>query len=355
MRTDENYLRENGIVLSSSSTTNKNDTDDVPDYNEAFPRLTSTGQLYINHSNPFFSLSSFNGTNAMNSTTSSLYSSTKIDEDRRRKQAIHEKSATTKIVRATSYRKILKFLLFFFKIEIPPEERVLENIRRVGNQSTRNSSANNSGPPLQKICTRIQKETCKTKNNLFILFYFFRIYLATNITFFNKDQTLIVTITGRPEQVRSAQVQILRELQKPVKISVNVPLDFHKFIIGTRGTTLKLLEQETLTRIAVPSPESQSNLILVSGAKDNVKLCEQKILELYHIQFNKGYERLLIPHLYHPWIRYQLVDELYRQLNVKINLPPPIKQTDEISIRGEREPVEQAKIRIMQFFKNLVK
>jgi hypothetical protein len=136
---------------------------------------------------------------------------------------------------------------------------------------------------------------------------------------------------------------------------VNIPLDFHRFIIGSRGSTLKLLEQETLTRIAVPPQDSQSNGILISGAKDNVKLCEQKILELYHIQLNKGFERLSIPYLYHPWIRYQLVDELRRQLNVTIDLPPPIKQTDEISIRGEREPVEQAKIRIMQFFKNLVK
>jgi len=114
MTTDENYLRENGLTigLSSSSTSNKNDLDDVPDYNEAFPQLTSTGQLYLNHSNPFFSLSTFNGTNAMNNTTSSLYSSTKIDEDRRRKLAIHEKSATTKIVRMISFRKILKFPFF---------------------------------------------------------------------------------------------------------------------------------------------------------------------------------------------------------------------------------------------------
>ncbi len=179
--------------------------------------------------------------------------------------------------------------------------------------------------------------------------------LATNITFFYKDQTLIVTITGRPEQVRSAQAQTLRELQKPVKIAVNIPLDFHRFIIGQRGSTLKQLEQETLTRIAVPPQDSQSNAILIQGAKDNVKLCEQKILELYHIQLNKGFERLSIPYIYHPWIRHQLVDELHRQYNVTVDLPPPIKQTDQITVRGERESVEQAKARIMQFYKNLVK
>jgi hypothetical protein len=246
--TDENYLRENGLtdtngIILTSSTKHKHDSDDIPDYNEAFPQLTSTGQFDINHSNIFFPPSSLNGLGAVGNNTSS-YTATKFDEDRRRKLAIHEKSATTKI------------------IEIPPEERVVENIRRNGNQLTRNTGANNlpniAGQPLQKICTRIQKET------------------STNITFFNKDQNLIVTITGRPEQVRAAQVQILRELQKPVKIAVNIPLDFHRFIIGSRGATLKHLEQETLTRIAVPPQDSQSNAILVSGAKDNVKLCEQK-------------------------------------------------------------------------------
>ncbi len=100
--TDENYLRENcltntiGIVLPSS---NKSDIDDVPDYNEAFPQLTSTGQYDLNRSNTFFFSSAFNRTSSMaTSSSSSLYSSTKFDEDRRRKLAIHEKSATTKIV-----------------------------------------------------------------------------------------------------------------------------------------------------------------------------------------------------------------------------------------------------------------
>jgi rRNA processing protein Krr1/Pno1 len=325
-----NYTRESGLndttgMVLGSSTSKKTDSDEVPDYNEAFPQLISAGQVDVNRANTFFSsafpLSSNgnNSTGAMANTTTSLYSSTKNDEDRRRQMAIHASSATTKI------------------IEIPPDERVLDKVdnnRRGGNQSSRNTGANN-GQPLQKLCTRIQKET------------------STNITFFYKDQTLIVTITGRPENVRAAQVQILRELQKPVKLSVNVPFDFHRFIIGQRGSTLKLLEQETLTRITVPPQDNLSNIITVIGAKDNVKLCEHRILELYHTQFNKGFERLSIPYLYHPWIRYQLVDELHQQLNVTIDLPPPIKQTDEITVRGEREPVEQAKARILQFYKSL--
>jgi hypothetical protein len=178
--------------------------------------------------------------------------------------------------------------------------------------------------------------------------------LATSITFLYKDQTLLVAITGTAEQVRLAQVQIRREIQRPVQLSVNIPLDFHRFIIGTRGATLKLLEQETLTTIKVPQQDTQSNGIIVTGAKDNVKLCEQKILQLYHAQLNKGFERLTIPYLYHPWIRHHLLDDLQQQLSVTIHMPPLMKQVDEIRVCGEREPVEQAKSRITQLYKTLV-
>ncbi|CAF3329186.1 unnamed protein product [Rotaria socialis] len=325
---DDNNLRETGIASKTSSVSKKLEIDEVPDYNEAFPQLISAaGHVDINRSNTFFSTSfpssSSNGNNstgAMGNTTTSLFSTAKADEDRRRKMAIHASSVTTKI------------------IEIPPEERALDNSgRRTGNQSSRNAGANNnnSGQTIQKLCARIQKET------------------STNITFLYKDQTLIVTITGRPEHVRAAQVQIVREIQRPVQLSVNVPLDFHRFIIGPKGATLKQLEQETLTRITVPPQDKPSNAITVLGAKDNVKLCEHRILELYHTQFNKGFERLSIPYLYHPWIRNLLVEDLHRQLNVTVDLPPPIKQTDEITVRGERESVEQAKAKILQFYKSL--
>jgi len=329
---DNNFSRENGLnetttwttatTTTDSSVSKKSDADEVPDYNEAFPQLRSSGQV-IPRPNAFFGSTysqSTNGTDAVNNSTANN-TSAKADEDKRRKLALHASTITTKI------------------IEIPPEERVLDkndNSRRTGNnQSSRNTGANTNGQPLQKLCLRIQKET------------------STNISFLYKDQLLIVTITGRPEQVRLAQVQLVRELQKPAKISVDIPLDFHRFIIGPRGATLKTLEQETATRITVPRQDSHSNSIEIIGAKDNVKLCEQKILDLYHTQFNKGFERLTIPFLYHPWIRHQLVDDLVQQYRVSIDLPPPIKQTDEITIRGEREPVEHAKAKLLQFYKSL--
>ncbi len=108
---DDSFTRGHGLndttamVLGlSPSTSKKTDGDDVPDYNEAFPQLISAGHVDINRSNTFFSSpfpSSSNGNNstgAMANTTTSLYSATQNDEDRKRKWAIHASSSTTKIV-----------------------------------------------------------------------------------------------------------------------------------------------------------------------------------------------------------------------------------------------------------------
>ena len=115
---DENYSRENGLndtagLVLPSTISKKSNFDEIPDYNEAFPQLTSAGQMTTNRSNTFFSSpfpssSSSNGNNstgAMANTTTSLYSTTKNDEERRRKLAIHASSVTTKIVSLINFIK----------------------------------------------------------------------------------------------------------------------------------------------------------------------------------------------------------------------------------------------------------
>jgi hypothetical protein len=107
--------------LTSSSKSKKTDNDDVIDYNEHFPQLTSTGSADINRSNTFFS-SAFpsssskgnNSTGAMANTTTSLYSSAQTDEERRRKMAIHASSVTTKIVSFLKSRSTLSLFLLYY-------------------------------------------------------------------------------------------------------------------------------------------------------------------------------------------------------------------------------------------------
>ncbi|CAF0777930.1 unnamed protein product [Didymodactylos carnosus] len=339
----ESYGDDNvGNIIIDANKTPKNNgfmyntgDDAVPDYNEAFPKLVGDkrapeSSLFLSSSKTMTTnsgniTSSNANNNNMHTTTSATITQRSDDDEKRRKMAIHATTSTTKI------------------IEIPPEERLADNPRRNNNQNQnnqRNNAGNNSvgnnfGQSLQKLCTRIEKDT------------------ATNITFFYKDQTLVVSITGKPDSVRTAQMLILNELQARVRLAVHIPPEYHRFIIGAKGAVLQKLESDTLTKIAVPQQDSKSDAIIVSGSKDGAKLCEQKILEIYNQQANKGHERLVIPHLYHPWIKNHLQEQLSTELKVLIDIPPSIKQTDEISIRGEREPVEQAKMKIMRYYKEL--
>ncbi|CAF0851685.1 unnamed protein product [Didymodactylos carnosus] len=331
----------NIIINSNKSAKNngyvyKNDDDAIPDYDEAFPELV--GETRAPGSSLFLSSSAMTNSgkitssnaknNNMHTTTSAMINQRSDDDEKRRKFAIHASTSTTRI------------------IEIPPEERLADNPRRNNNQNQnnqRNNAGNNSvgnvfGQSIQKLCTQIEKET------------------TTNITFFYKDQTLVISITGKPNSVRTAQMLILNKLQTRVRLHVNIPPEYHRYIIGTKGTTLQKLENDTLTKIAVPQQDSKSDAIIVTGSKDGARLCEQKILDIYHQQANKGYERLVIPCLYHPWIKHHLQEQLSNELNVIIDIPPSIKQTDEISIRGaDREFVEQAKMKIMHYYNEQLK
>lgn len=86
---------------SESSTSKGTNVVEVLDYNVAFPQLVPAGKANA-HTLPSsaFPLTS-NGNNsagAMANTTTSLYSASKDDEDRRRKMALYATSTVTKIV-----------------------------------------------------------------------------------------------------------------------------------------------------------------------------------------------------------------------------------------------------------------
>lgn len=53
--------------------------------------------------------------------------------------------------------------------------------------------------------------------------------------------------------------------------------DFHKNIIGKGGATIKKIKEETDTRIDLPSMDSDSDSITVTGRRDNVERAREMI------------------------------------------------------------------------------
>lgn len=64
-----------------------------------------------------------------------------------------------------------------------------------------------------------------------------------------------------------------------------------------------------------------------------------------------------MPKIYYPFItgaNNEKLNQLINETNTRINIPPPSVESDEITITGEKEGVENAKNRILQIYEEMV-
>ena len=69
-------------------------------------------------------------------------------------------------------------------------------------------------------------------------------------------------------------------LESNYQIKVPIFKQFHKFIIGKGGATIKKIRQETDTKIDLPESGSDSDVIAITGKKENVEKAVAKIQQI---------------------------------------------------------------------------
>ncbi len=62
-------------------------------------------------------------------------------------------------------------------------------------------------------------------------------------------------------------------------LQVEVPFEFHRFIIGARGAGVRNLMETNDVNIKVPSSDQQSNWIVVTGSSTNVEAAREALLK----------------------------------------------------------------------------
>ncbi|KAJ2450476.1 activating signal cointegrator 1 complex subunit [Coemansia sp. RSA 2336] len=67
---------------------------------------------------------------------------------------------------------------------------------------------------------------------------------------------------------------------KSDRITIDVPRQLHKYIIGTRGSTLERLRQQTHAKITVPNERSKSSQIEIEGMPDERQSAQEMISKL---------------------------------------------------------------------------
>lgn len=60
-------------------------------------------------------------------------------------------------------------------------------------------------------------------------------------------------------------------------MSISIPKEHHRFILGKNGTKLKDLEKTTATKITVPSMADSSDKITITGTKEGIEKAVHEI------------------------------------------------------------------------------
>lgn len=210
---------------------------------------------------------------------------------------------------------------------IPHEERKYDSTNRFGEGD------------LLKTCSDIMQATG-----------------ATIEASYAKDQSLTFVVIGKQDAVLEAKREILKRFQTQSSSSIDVPKEYHGFILGKGGAKLKELEKQTATKITIPKESESSGRIVVTGPKEGIEKALHEIQMISDERSKQAYERLEIPKIYHPFItgpygeRLRLITE---GSGVKLNIPPPSVQKDEISVAGEREVVIKAKHALLEIHDEL--
>lgn len=174
----------------------------------------------------------------------------------------------------------------------------------------------------------------------------------------NKDQSLTFLISGKQETVLRARRDLLVQFQTQASVSIAVPKDHHRYILGRGGSKLQELEQKTSTKISMPKANDNSDKITISGPKEGIDKAVHEIRITSDEQSKQSYEVLSIPKIYHPFIsgpsNKNTEAMIAENPNVRINVPPMMVMKDEISVAGETEGVQAVKSKIMKMFKDIV-
>lgn len=77
----------------------------------------------------------------------------------------------------------------------------------------------------------------------------------------------VIVITGRPEDCEAAKVALQALI--PIEVEVQVPYDYHRFIIGSKGKDVRELMDKFDVNIAVPHSSEHKDTIRLTGTREN--------------------------------------------------------------------------------------
>lgn len=166
----------------------------------------------------------------------------------------------------------------------------------------------------------------------------------------------VVSIRGPKQDVekcyRYMQQLVIQMEEENFQIQVPIFKQFHKNIIGKGGATIKKIREETSTKIDLPLENSDSDVIVITGEKQNAEAAKSKIMAIQNELANIVSVEIDISHKHHNSIigaKGRLIRSIMDECGgVNIRFPPEGSSSDKVTIRGPKEDVEKAKKQLLE-------
>lgn len=164
------------------------------------------------------------------------------------------------------------------------------------------------------------------------------------------DKSDIVTLRGTKEEVDQCHDHLKKMAVDLVaanfRLQVPVLKRFHGNIIGKGGSIVTKIKEETGCTIDIPSGQSESNIIIVTGYKEKCEKARKMILKIESEMASVITKEMDVPQNLHTGmigVGGKLIQSVMSECgDVHIHIPSKEEQSDKITIRGTPEDVEKA-------------
>ncbi|XP_072522982.1 vigilin [Salminus brasiliensis] len=166
----------------------------------------------------------------------------------------------------------------------------------------------------------------------------------------------IVQLRGPKNEVEKCakflQKLLVELVESSYSISVPIFKQFHKNIIGKGGANIKKIREETNTKIDLPTENSDSEMIVITGKKCNCEAARDRILTIQRDLANLKETEVTIPAKLHNSLigsKGCLVRSVMEECGgVHIHFPAEGSGVDKVTIRGPAGEVERARRQLLQ-------
>uniref|UniRef100_A0A8D2LJL3 Vigilin n=1 Tax=Varanus komodoensis TaxID=61221 RepID=A0A8D2LJL3_VARKO len=198
----------------------------------------------------------------------------------------------------------------------------------------------------------------------------------------------IVQLRGPKNEVEKCSKYLQKVIAELIENSFSLPVpifkQFHKNIIGKGGANIKKIREETNTKIDLPTENSNSEVILITGKKANCESARGRILAIqrelvegglhglrtetaatcaltlpFPAQDNVIEDSMLVDPKYHRHFvarRGHVLREIAEEYGgVTVSFPRTGVQSDRVTLKGAKDCVDAAKRRILDIIGDLVR